>query len=71
MDICPLEMLRAIEVGVCRIMPIPSLLKTYAHILITRICHYLTLYGTKDVANVIKFLKMLRLAWVQVRHMNL
>lgn len=68
---CPLEMLRAIEVGVCRIMPIPSLLQTYVHIVTTRICHYIALYGTKDVANVIKFLKMLRLAWVQFSHMNL
>lgn len=64
-------MLRAMEVGVCRIMPIPSLLQTYVHILITRICHYIALYGTKDVANVIMFLKMLRLAWVQFSHMNL
>ena len=64
-------MLRAIEVGVCRITPTPSLLQTYVNILITRICHYITLYGTKYVANVITFLKMLRLAWVQFSHMNL
>ena len=62
---------RTIEVGVCRIMPTPSLLQTYVHILISRICHYITLYGTKYVANVITFLKMLRLAWVQFSHMNL
>lgn len=31
---------------------IPSLLQTYVHIVITRICHYIALYGTKDVANV-------------------
>lgn len=69
-DIYPVEMLRAIEVLACRV------LHPYPHLSKKDCLHsnhknlFVTLYGKTDVADVIKVLKMLTLAWTQFSHMN-